>query len=766
MTWAEAVPNLLIGLREGLEAGLVVSILLAALRKTAAPGAKTSSAPVWLGVVGAVAVAGSFAAVLTFSTDVLSSSAQEAVGGSLSVLAVGLVTAMVFWMRKTAAGLSRQLRGEVARAVAIGSGALAVTAFLAVGREGLETTLFLWTAAKASGSTVAPLVGAGIGLVVAIVLCWLLFRQAVRLNLGVFFNRTALALIVIAAGVFAYGLGDLQDAGIIPGTHWVAFDLSSHIDPNAWWVTIITGVTELTPRMTVLQVVVWAVYLAIVLICFYAAAKPTARPAAKTTAAAAADGSAGGTAEGTRAETGRHEQSAAAAAGAGEAGQGRAGVAAPVATKVDGSGEAEPSGAGAGAPGGGSGGAGDAVADASWWERAAGRRPWSVAGVLIVVPAAAAATTISLLPAPAASAAQTVTVTKSSCAKDWTEAHAGTQTFKVDNESGKAGEINLVNSAGAIVAEIETIGPATTADMTGTLGSGSYTFKCLMSGSATTSSPTLQVAGAGAATGAADTAAVAPVTAKDLTPANDRYQAYAAGVLQTLAGDVRTLQGDLKRDDRAAAQRDWLAAQQEWERVGASYNSFGDLGTAVDGLPDGLQKGVDDPSFTGLHRLEYGLWHGRSASELMPVADRLAADIGRVRKNLGSDDLAGDPVNLPTRAHEILEDAQRDHLSGMDDEGAGAAYAMTDADVAVTRTVLGELQPLLAGRAPALAGTLDKDLDGLESALQAAKAGNGGTWPSIAQTPTARREAVDAALGQALEDLSQVPNLLEVPPTH
>ena len=109
MTWADAVPNLLIGLREGLEAGLVVSILLAALRKTAPArpdGGRLSPAPVWLGVLGAVMLAGSFAAVLTYSTSVLSSRAQEAVGGLLSVLAVGLVTGMVFWMRRTAAGLS------------------------------------------------------------------------------------------------------------------------------------------------------------------------------------------------------------------------------------------------------------------------------------------------------------------------------------------------------------------------------------------------------------------------------------------------------------------------------------------------------------------------------------------------------------------------------------------------------------------------------------------------------------------------------------
>jgi high-affinity iron transporter len=151
MTWADSVPNLLIGLREGLEAGLVVSILLAAVRKGVPEGGRASTAPIWLGVLGAVMLAGSFAAVLTFSVADLSSRAQEAVAGLLSVFAVGLVTWMIFWMRRTAAGLATHLRGEVRRAALVGAGALTLTAFLAVGREGLETTLFLWTAARASG---------------------------------------------------------------------------------------------------------------------------------------------------------------------------------------------------------------------------------------------------------------------------------------------------------------------------------------------------------------------------------------------------------------------------------------------------------------------------------------------------------------------------------------------------------------------------------------------------------------------------------------
>jgi hypothetical protein len=118
VTWADSVPNLLIGLREGLEAGLVVTILLAAVRKTAAAQAdrggepRVSTPPIWLGVLGAVTLAGAFAAVLTFSASVLSSAGQEAVGGLLGVFTVLLVTAMIFWMRRTAATLSSHLIDE------------------------------------------------------------------------------------------------------------------------------------------------------------------------------------------------------------------------------------------------------------------------------------------------------------------------------------------------------------------------------------------------------------------------------------------------------------------------------------------------------------------------------------------------------------------------------------------------------------------------------------------------------------------------------
>jgi high-affinity iron transporter len=144
------------------------------------------------------------------------------------------------------------------------------------------------------------------------------------------------------------------------------------------------------------------------------------------------------------------------------------------------------------------------------------------------------------------------------------------------------------------------------------------------------------------------------------------------------------------------------------------------------------------------------------------VAD-LRRGVAAVQKSLASDDLAGDPTNLPLRAHEILEDALRDHLSGLDDEGAGAAYAETFADVQVTRAVLGALAPLIDARAPSVRPAAERGLDALQAALLTTR--TNGQWRAREATPIALRQSVDAAIGSLLETLSAVPDLLEVPPT-
>ncbi|MEU6241140.1 iron uptake transporter permease EfeU [Streptomyces sp. NPDC047024] len=258
--------NYLIGLREGLEASLVVCILIAYLVKT---GRRDALKPIWLGIGVAIVLAMGFGCALEFGSQELTFKAQEGLGGSLSIIAVGLVTWMVFWMRRTARHLKSELHGRLDAALAMGTGALVATAFLAVGREGLETALFVWASVHAAGDgTPRPLIGAALGLATAVLLGWLFYQGALRINLAKFFTWTGGMLVVVAAGVLAYGVHDLQEAGLVPGLTSLAFDISGVIPPDSWYGTLLKGVLNFQPDPTVLQLTVWLLYLVPVLTLF------------------------------------------------------------------------------------------------------------------------------------------------------------------------------------------------------------------------------------------------------------------------------------------------------------------------------------------------------------------------------------------------------------------------------------------------------------------------------------------------------------------
>ncbi|MFD3913483.1 iron uptake transporter permease EfeU [Streptomyces sp. NPDC058603] len=260
--------NYLIGLREGLEASLVVCILVAYLVKTER---RDALRPVWLGIGVAVVIALAFGFGLEFGSQELTFEAQEALGGSLSVLAVALVTWMVFWMRRTARHLRSELHGRLDAALRMGTGALVATAFLAVGREGLETALFVWASVRASSDgSHAPLIGVLLGIATAVVLGWLFYRGALRINLATFFTWTGGMLVIVAAGVLAYGVHDLQEARFLGGLSSKAFDISTTIPPDSWYGTLLKGVFNFQPDPTVLQVTVWCLYLVPTLALFLA----------------------------------------------------------------------------------------------------------------------------------------------------------------------------------------------------------------------------------------------------------------------------------------------------------------------------------------------------------------------------------------------------------------------------------------------------------------------------------------------------------------
>jgi len=263
--------NFLIGLREGLEASLVVGILVAYLVKT---DRRELLPKVWTGVGLAVAVSLAAGALLTFGPRGLSFEAQEAIGGILSIIAVGFVTWMIFWMARTSRQLKGAIEGRMDTAIVAGGGSLVVLAALAVGREGLETALFLWAAANATGESSQPLIGGALGLTVAVVLGILIYRGAVRMDLGKFFRWTGGLLVFVAAGVLAYGIHDLQEAGILPGGNSIAFDVSSTIAPSSWYGTLLKGTFNFSPTTTWLQLIAWFAYVVPVLTVFILTVRP------------------------------------------------------------------------------------------------------------------------------------------------------------------------------------------------------------------------------------------------------------------------------------------------------------------------------------------------------------------------------------------------------------------------------------------------------------------------------------------------------------
>ena len=282
--------NYLIGLREGLEASLVVVILVAYLVRT---DRKHLLPSIWGGVAVAITASLAFGALLTFGPKGLTFEAKELIGGLLSIIAVGFVTWMIFWMAGAARSLSGELRSRIDDAAEAKPWSLVVVAMLAVGREGLETALFIWAATEAAtrsgGGTALPLLGALLGLITAAILGYLFYRGAVRINLTKFFTWTGAFLIIVAGGVLAYAVHDLQEAGVLPGLHDLAFDVSHVISPTSWYGTVLKGVFNFSPATTWLELIAWLLYVIPVMALFFwqirrrAHAPTQARPAATTT---------------------------------------------------------------------------------------------------------------------------------------------------------------------------------------------------------------------------------------------------------------------------------------------------------------------------------------------------------------------------------------------------------------------------------------------------------------------------------------------------
>ncbi|KGM14791.1 hypothetical protein N867_15910, partial [Actinotalea fermentans ATCC 43279 = JCM 9966 = DSM 3133] len=188
-----------------------------------------------------------------------------------------------FWMARTARHLKRGLEARLDGAVANGGWAVPVLSFLAVAREGVETALFLWAGAGATAGT-SPALGAGLGIAAAVVLGWAVYRGAVRLDLRAFFTWTGFSLVVIAAGVLAYGVHELQEVGLVPWGTATAYDVSGAVPPDGTLGVVLRGLVSYSAAPSWTMVAVWWVYLGVVATAYARAVRHRA-PAPAATAA-------------------------------------------------------------------------------------------------------------------------------------------------------------------------------------------------------------------------------------------------------------------------------------------------------------------------------------------------------------------------------------------------------------------------------------------------------------------------------------------------
>jgi high-affinity iron transporter len=261
-----------------------------------------------------------------------------------------------------------------------------------------------------------------------------------------------------------------------------------------------------------------------------------------------------------------------------------------------------------------------------------------------------------------------------------------------------------------------------------------------------------------------------PVPASRFAGPTARYISYSIAQLAILQAEIAALRTALGHDDRTVAQADWLKAWTQYLHLGGVYlqGPVAALNQAIDGTADGLPGGTANPRFTGLHRIEFGLWTGQPPRSLVGYAERLSTEVRRMSARLPHTVIS--PLELVARTHEILEDAVRDLLSGTDVPWSGAGVAGTAAGVVATRELISVLGPLLKEPAalqadppanPRTPAVVDADLHVVQSELDALAGAYGGQLPTDRQLTKMQAERLDGDVGQALEGLAQLPGMLE-----
>jgi high-affinity iron transporter len=287
------ISGLLTGLREGVEAALIVSIVITYLVKT---GNGAHASKIWIGTGLAVIVSIAMGLVIFTTVGSLNEPYEQIFEGSTLLLAAGVVTWMLFWMRRQAFGVKGALQAAVDRVVAAGGAwGLALLAFTAIIREGVETSLFLVgqatsaTTALGSSSAASVVMGAFVGLGIAVVIGYALYRGSRRLNLAAFFRWTGIALVFIAAGLLSNAVHEFTEIGFLGSGPWTraAFDLSGVLSHDNGIGSFLRAIFGYSANPEILTLVIHVGYVVAVLALYLrptpprAPATPTAAPAGR-----------------------------------------------------------------------------------------------------------------------------------------------------------------------------------------------------------------------------------------------------------------------------------------------------------------------------------------------------------------------------------------------------------------------------------------------------------------------------------------------------
>ena len=280
------LPTFVIGLREGLEAALIVGIVAAFLRQRQQ---KRAFRYMWLGVATAVLLCAAAGVALHVAQEQLPQREQEQLETVVGLVAVGMITWMIVWVHRNAASLKHDLELRADVALVVGSGfALAVMAFLAVLREGLETAVFLLAAFDASTNPELTGTGAALGVLVAVILGYAIYKGGVKINLSKFFRITGVVLVLVAAGLLATSLHTAHEAGWLNSFQDQALNLEWLVKRGSVQSALLTGMLGIQPEPTVGEVFVWLLYAIPMTVYVLRPAKPRTKTPAASTASSSA----------------------------------------------------------------------------------------------------------------------------------------------------------------------------------------------------------------------------------------------------------------------------------------------------------------------------------------------------------------------------------------------------------------------------------------------------------------------------------------------